>query len=105
MVPTVLNRRLPKASGIHASLHICLHPVAPHPPSSLLARATPIPGSQRASLPYPPPCSLGSEANVLRSQQRDIAARQAARQAAKDAYKLSLERTAGFRALCSGGWG
>ena len=50
-----------------------------------------------------PPCSLGSEANLLRSQQRDIAAGQAARQAAKDAYKLSLERTAGFRALCSGG--
>lgn len=47
-------------------------------------------------------CSLGSEANVLRSQQRDIAAGHAARQAAKDAYKLSLERTAGFRALCSG---
>lgn len=30
VVPTVLSR-LPKASGIHASLHICLRPVAPHP--------------------------------------------------------------------------
>ncbi|KAI3426217.1 hypothetical protein D9Q98_008593 [Chlorella vulgaris] len=44
---------------------------------------------------------LGSEANVLRSQHRDIAERQAARQAAKDAYRLSLERTADFRRMCS----
>ncbi|KAL4448496.1 hypothetical protein ABPG75_005715 [Micractinium tetrahymenae] len=44
---------------------------------------------------------LGSEANVLRSEQRDIAAAAAARQAAKDAYRLSLERTAEFRRMCS----
>ena len=50
------------------------------------------------------PCRLGSEANLVRGQQRDIAAQAARRQEAKDAYRLSLERTAGFRSLCSGGF-
>lgn len=45
---------------------------------------------------------LGSEANALRSEQRDIAAAAAARRAARDAYRLSLERTADFRRMCSG---
>lgn len=47
-------------------------------------------------------CRLGSEANVLRGEQRDIAAAAAARRAARDAYRLSLERTADFRRMCSG---
>ena len=44
---------------------------------------------------------LGSEANVLREQQLGVSAAAAAHKRARDAYALSLQRTAEFRRLCS----
>lgn len=53
--------------------------------------------------PFPLPrcCRLGSEANLLSSQQRDIAVQHVTHKRAKDAHALVQQRVAHFRHACS----